>query len=248
MATRRMFSKIITNSDPFLEMPVSSQNLYFHLGMNADDDGFVQVKSVMKQLGSGEDDLKVLLTKGFLIRFADGVIVITAWKVNNEIRGDRYKPTYYQEHLEKLEIESNRCYSLIPEKISVNSLVVPDDNQMTTKCQPVGDTGKVSIGKVSIDQINNDDSFEIFWNLYNKKVNPKLCKSMWKKIDPELHQFIFNHVREYVKNKPDKQFRKDPERYLKYEMWQSEIVCDENAGNKKESISDIEKRLQEKYG
>ena len=161
MANKRMFSKIITNSDPFLEMPVSSQNLYFHLGMNADDDGFVQVKSVMKQLGSGDDDLKVLLTKGFLIRFADGVIVITAWKVNNEIRGDRYKPTYYQEHLEKLQIESNRCYSLIPERISVNSMVVPNDNQMTTRCLPDGDTDQVSIGKVSIDQVSIGDAAKL---------------------------------------------------------------------------------------
>ena len=149
MAARRMFSKTITNSDPFLDMPVSCQNLYFHLGMNADDDGFVQVKSVMKQIGSNDDDLRILLVKGFLIRFGDGVIVITAWKVNNEIRGDRYKPTYYQEHMNLLKIEANRCYSLTPDIINNNTLVVPNDNQITTKCVPLVDTGKDSIGKDS---------------------------------------------------------------------------------------------------
>lgn len=72
MAQRRMFSKTITNSDPFLEMPLSTQCLYFHLGMCADDDGFVQARSVMRQIGSSEDDLKLLFAKGFLIKFNEG--------------------------------------------------------------------------------------------------------------------------------------------------------------------------------
>jgi hypothetical protein len=146
MAQRRMFSKTITNSDPFLEMPVSSQSLYFHLGMNADDDGFVQVKSVMRQTGANDDDLKVLLTKGFLIRFADGVIVITAWKINNEIRQDRYKATYYQEHMKRLEISENKCYSL----------VVPNDNQLSYQMDTQVRLGKVRLGKVRLGKDNKE--------------------------------------------------------------------------------------------
>jgi hypothetical protein len=142
MAQRRMFSKTITNSDPFLEMPLSSQNLYFHLGMNADDDGFVQAKSTMKKIGANEDDLKLLIAKGFLIKFFDGVIVITAWKINNEIRGDRYKPTYYAEHLKRLQLLENKCYSL-PENI----LVLPNDNQLTPQ---------VRLGKDRIDKIREE--------------------------------------------------------------------------------------------
>ncbi len=142
IANRRMFSLTITNSDLFLEMPSTSQNLYFHLGMNADDDGFVQAISIMKQIGANNDDLKVLLTKGFLIKFKDGVIVITAWKVNNRIRADRHKETFYVEHLKQLSILENECYLL---DNSLATIPQPDDNQMGTQVR----LGKVSIGKVS---------------------------------------------------------------------------------------------------
>ena len=81
MAERRMFSKVITNSDSFLEMPSSSQNLYFHLNMNADDDGFVdKVKSIMRMIGAKDDDLRVLIAKSFIIPFDTGIVVIRHWE------------------------------------------------------------------------------------------------------------------------------------------------------------------------
>jgi len=78
-----MFSRSIVRTDAFLEMPLPAQSLYFHLGMEADDDGFVNPKMIMRTLGSSEDDLKVLLGKRFLIPFEIGVIVIRHWKENN---------------------------------------------------------------------------------------------------------------------------------------------------------------------
>ena len=101
MANRRMFSKAIVRTDAFLEMPLSSQCLYFHLGIEADDDGFVTPKMIMRTLGSNEDDLKVLIAKKFVMPFESGVIVIRHWKENNLIRIDRYKPTQYQEELKE---------------------------------------------------------------------------------------------------------------------------------------------------
>jgi hypothetical protein len=95
MAQRRMFSSQIVNSDEFLEMPLTSQALYFHLGMSADDDGFVSPRKILRMTGAGDDDLKVLLAKGFAIHFLSGVIVITHWKQNNYIQKDRYTPTIY---------------------------------------------------------------------------------------------------------------------------------------------------------
>jgi hypothetical protein len=83
MAQRRMFSKSITNSSRFLMMPESSQNLYFHLGMNADDDGFCEHFAVMRMVGSKPDDLKILHAKGFVNVFDDHVLVIMDWKENN---------------------------------------------------------------------------------------------------------------------------------------------------------------------
>ena len=147
-----MFSKSITNSDPFLELPQSTQNLYFHLGMNADDDGFVQIRSVMKQIGSSDDDAKLLFTKSFLIRFEDGVIVITDWRINNEIRQDRYKQTFYIKHLKRLKQNENKAY-LLDEK-ECQPLVVPNDNQMTTQVR----LGKVSIGKSKERESEEDTS------------------------------------------------------------------------------------------
>ncbi len=97
MAQRRMFSKTIIKTDNFIDMSQSAQNLYFHLGMEADDDGFVSPKMVMRVLGSTEDDLKILIVKKFVIPFESGIIVIRDWKQNNYIQSDRYTPTIYKE-------------------------------------------------------------------------------------------------------------------------------------------------------
>ena len=91
-----MFSSQIVTSDDFLEMPLTSQALYFHLGMSADDDGFVSPRKILRMTGAGEDDLKVLVAKHFVIPFNSGVIVITHWKQNNYLRNDRYTPTIYK--------------------------------------------------------------------------------------------------------------------------------------------------------
>lgn len=127
MANRRMFSKTITSSSQFLMMPQSSQNLYFHLGMNADDDGFCEHFTVMRMTESKPDDLRVLQSKDLVKVFDDKVLIITNWKENNQIRPDRYTPSKY--------------LALYKEEISKLSSGIPNGNQMATQ---------VSIGKVSI--------------------------------------------------------------------------------------------------
>jgi len=97
MAAKRMFSKSITNSSLFIMMPQSSQNLYFHLGMNADDDGFCEHFTIMRMTESKPDDLKILQAKHFVHVFDDRVLVILDWKENNLIRSDRYTPSKYLE-------------------------------------------------------------------------------------------------------------------------------------------------------
>lgn len=111
MAQRRMFSKTITNSSQFLMMPQSSQNLYFHLGMNADDDGFCEHFTIMRMTESKPDDLKILQAKGFISVFDDKVLVIIDWKENNYLRSDRYTPSKY---LEVYKEELKRLSSGIP--------------------------------------------------------------------------------------------------------------------------------------
>ena len=113
MAQKRMFDKTITNNDNFLEMPDSTQNLYFHLSMEADDDGFVDNwKSIMRMTGKKEDDLKLLIAKSFIIPFETGVIVIKHWRINNYLRKDRYHQTKYLKEKSLLTIEENEAYEL----------------------------------------------------------------------------------------------------------------------------------------
>ena len=128
MAQKRMFDKIITNDDNFLEMPNSTQALYFHLSMNADDDGFVNNwKSIMKITGTKEDDLKILISKSYLIPFDSGILVIKHWRINNYLRGDRYKPTQFQKEFNMLENHENKAYQLKSEWSTIGiPLVNPD--------------------------------------------------------------------------------------------------------------------------
>ena len=112
MAERRMFAKTIIDSDAFLEMPTTSQLLYFHLSMRADDDGFVnKPKSLMRMVGCKDDDLKILFAKKFLIPFESGVVVIKHWKIHNLIQKDRYKETKYLEEKAQLVVDANNSYT-----------------------------------------------------------------------------------------------------------------------------------------
>jgi hypothetical protein len=113
MAEKRMFSNKVIGSDAFLEMPDSTQNLYFHLSMYADDDGFVdKPKSIMRMTGKKEDDLKLLIVKSFIIPFDSGIIVIKHWRLNNYLRSDRYKETQYLQEKKELVINQNGEYEL----------------------------------------------------------------------------------------------------------------------------------------
>ena len=97
MAERRMFAKSVIGSARFLRMPPSSRLLYYDLGMAADDDGVVEAFSVMRTTGAVEDDLKVLVSKGFItVLNEDLVAYVVDWSKNNQIRKDRYQPSIYQ--------------------------------------------------------------------------------------------------------------------------------------------------------
>ena len=113
MARKRMFDIEIVDTDLFLEMPQSTQNLYFHLGMRADDDGFVSnPKKIIRTIGANEDDLKILVTKKFIIPFESGVIVIRHWKINNYLRSDRYTETLYKDEKKQLIEDEKGTYNL----------------------------------------------------------------------------------------------------------------------------------------
>ena len=176
-----MFTKRITESDAFLDMPSSTQMLYFHFSMNADDDGFVNnPKKIQKMCGASDDDFKLLIVKSFIILFDSGIIVIKHWKMHNYIQADRYRPTDYVEEKSMLGIKSNKAYTL-------------DVSKMDTECIQNGYIGKDSIGKVSIDKdsIDKDSKGESVRGEKAKRFYPptldevkQYCEERKNNIDP----------------------------------------------------------------
>lgn len=149
VAEKRMFSRKIVDSDDFLDMPLSAQALYFHLNMEADDDGFINnPKKTQRGIGASADDLKLLIAKRFLICFENGVVVIKHWLMHNTLRKDRYTPTTYHEQYAALEVKNNKAYT---EKAY--------GNQMATSRQPNGNQSATqnSIDKDSIDKRRIDE-------------------------------------------------------------------------------------------
>lgn len=167
MAERRMMAKSVIETDHFMDMPMSSQCLYFHLLLRADDDGFItSPRRIMREVGCHEDDMKLLVAKNYIIPFDSGVIVIKHWKIHNFIRSDRYTPTHCDERAQ-VELTKKKIYEL----------KTPDVDVLTTSTgtsgmtcgiptgiptgTPVGNqavTGRdtqVRLGKVRLGKVNN---------------------------------------------------------------------------------------------
>ena len=146
MAERRMFAKTIIDSDAFMDMPLSTQALYFHLSMRADDEGFINSpKKIQRMVGASDDDLKVLILKRFILPFDSGVVVIKHWRIHNYIRNDRFKPTVYTEEKALLECKGNGAYT------EVETDGIPSDNQvvyqMDTQVRLGKDRDRLELGK-----------------------------------------------------------------------------------------------------
>ena len=154
MANRRMFSLDVVDTDKFLDMPATSQNLYFHLGMRADDEGFVSSpKKITKLVNCGSDDLNVLVSRGYVLPVGDGVVVITHWHRNNYIQSDRRKVSIYQDEAKRLLLH-NGVYALDTECIQ-------DVSKLETQDRLVENSKVKSIIYCS--------SFEEFWAVYPRK-------------------------------------------------------------------------------
>ncbi len=130
MAEKRMFSKKITDTDTFLSMPLSTQALYFHMSMHADDDGFVDsVLSVQRMVGANDDDLKILIAKQFVFRFQSGVVLIRDWKIHNYIAKDRYHPTIHQEEFKQLSTNETGMYTKCIQPVCVDKVRLGKDSK-----------------------------------------------------------------------------------------------------------------------
>ena len=150
MAERRMFAKTIVDSDLFLEMPLSTQCLYFHLAMRADDEGFINnPKRIARGIGANEGDIRTLMERGYVIPFETGIVVIRHWKVHNYIRGDRVHHTAFTEEKSRLTEDGNGVYNI---GCQVVDKCLPSDGQAVDSWYTEDRLGKDSLGKDSIEK------------------------------------------------------------------------------------------------
>lgn len=234
MANRRMFSRDIVKSDLFLDLPISAQALYFHLGMDCDDDGFCgNPKMIMRMTGCNIDDLKLLIVKGFVQQFDSGVIVITHWKTNNYIRSDRYRETIYRQE------KSMLCENCGVYIMDTNGIPMVD--QRLTQYR-IGEDKKYRVGKEEPPSPTRDQSdiptddeatdferlFDYTFEKYPKKSAPAVARQVWcRKISSvvpanrkAVAKLLFDGMQAYIddyskNNEDDIQFRYIP----KFSEW-----------------------------
>ena len=244
MAQRRMFSKKITETDLFLDMPMSSQCLYFHLNMSADDDGFIgNAKTIRRMIGASEDDLKLLLAKEFLFPFDSGVVVVKDWKIHNYIRSDRYNETVYQEEKKQLKQLENGRYEIgIPN-------VIPEVHQTDTQVR----LGKDRLGKdnttgesTNTIQSSNDDKtfsdrFELIWKKYPRKEGKKKAFASYKRAlkngvtDEDIMEGLEKYNQYIKKEKTERKYIAHGSTWFNENRWQDEYDVNSNKGSNKNS-------------
>lgn len=205
-----MFSLKIIDTDIFLEMPLSAQALYFHMGMRADDEGFIgNPKKIMRMVGAREDDLSILLAKGMLILYENGICVVSHWNIHNYIQKDRFTPTIYQQEKQFLLLEENKSYQ---------------------KCiQPVHKLEtQVREGKVR-EEIEIE--FDQWWAEYPKKKTKKKARELYVKLYtagklPDL----LTHIQLIRSWKKSQEWKKDGGQFIPYpttwlngERWEDEL-------------------------
>ena len=166
MGHRRMFSNLITSSTRFLKMPASSQNLYFHLGMNADDDGVVEAFPVMKMIGANEDDLRVLVGKELVtILNDDWVSFINDWLEHNTIKNDRYKESLYKSLLLEIKPDAKvkkACINQVPDKC------LQDGSEASPRCLQDGSLSKDKLSKDKLSKDKENIDYQQIADMYNE--------------------------------------------------------------------------------
>jgi hypothetical protein len=187
-----MFSLDIVDSDDFLDMPISSQNLYFHLGMRADDEGFLgSPKKVLREVRGSTDDIKLLSVKNYIIIFQSGVIVLTHFNINNYIPNDRFKPTVYQDEKKQVKLKKitnnkkdrRQIYTLINGKMHVpHTDCIQDVYESDTKCIPsIVEYSKVEYSKVKKNILSSKNSINLLvddlFSLWNETSEQKIKKT-----------------------------------------------------------------------
>lgn len=192
MAQKRMFSLQIVDTDAFLEMPLSTQLLYFHLTMRADDEGFIgNPKKIMRLIGCAEDDLKILVAKRFVLIFQSGVVVIKHWLIHNTIRMDRFNDTSYQDEKKLITTKENKAYT------ELATTWQPNDNQL----EPQVKLSKVKLSKVKLSESGGETPptpSQIALDFFsNEEKRREFGKQLAEQHNVDI-QFIASEIRKFV--------------------------------------------------
>lgn len=218
MARRRMFSLDVVDTDAFLDLPASSQSLYFHLGMRADDDGFISSpRRIASTVNASADDLKLLIAKGFIIPFASGVCVVRDWKINNYIQRDRYTPTLYAEEKSQLESGKNGRYLPLDTKC-IQTVSKPDTQERI-------ELGYISSPTAQSTDKGYDVSFSAFWNAYPRKVGKGAAQKAFSKVGVPLDTLLTaleQQKRSDQWNRDGGQYIPYPATWLNQRRWEDE--------------------------
>lgn len=188
MAQRRMFAKTIIDSDAFLDMPHSTQLLYFHLAMRADDDGFINnPKNIIRMIGCKDDDLKILLIKKFLLPFESGVVVIKHWQVHNYIQKDRYTETKYKEEKTMLQLDENKEYTM------KSDTCIQNVYKMDTQVRDRLDKGSIELDNIKVSAKASKHKYGEYKNVLLKDEELQKLKeqySNWEELITYLDEYI----------------------------------------------------------
>lgn len=192
MAKKRMFDKAIIDTDRFMDLSMSSKALYFLLGMEADDEGFVSYKKVMRVHGGNEDDIKVLVAKKFVIAFDSGVVVITDWNKNNYLDKNRVSSTEYQKEKKMLiltdkgEYEFNRCSTSIEESSRVEKRrVIPAPAPEDLKSK---EEAKAIARVIDLFKVLNEN----YKNFFAHKTQRKAAKELLEKhTEQDIERYVY---------------------------------------------------------
>lgn len=244
MAEKRMFAKTIVDSDAFLDMPHSTQLLYFHLAMRADDDGFInKPKTVMRAVSCKDDDMKLLIAKKFVLPFESGVVVIKHWKIHNYIQADRYKETKYKEEKAQLELDENKAY-----RMAMDTECVQPVSKMETQIRVRLDKTIYSPTDVVVDI---EDCFKKTYGIYPRKVGKAKGWASYKAYltkgkEVSGQRYRFNHQQLYIAiSKYALDCEGKEQQYIKhFDVFMNGAVVD-YVENTAEAYADF---MQEEYG
>lgn len=226
MAEKRMFSKLVIDSDDFLDLPLSTQALYFHLSMRADDDGFINnAKKIMKIIGGNQNDYDLLVMKSYVIQFPDGICVIRHWRINNYLRSDRYKSTLHLEEKSMLNITENGIY-----EVKDTTYGIPLVYQSGTKVSidKIREDKSISKKKSVAGQIPDlmSEYFIKFWKEYPRKDSRLSAEKAFAKLNVTegiLTQMLKKiETQKQSKQWSDKQFIPYPATWLNQKRWEDE--------------------------